>query len=491
MFTDERRCKVWEQIRQHDLRAFARFLPMAVFSEAALRAGLRLGRSALALPTLAILGLAAALHRAKSFAEVLVLTVKLLEDGEHWNSSPLAAAKHNAQRTAKRPRKTKRSKHDPRGGDPTLVSEEAFAQARQRMPLGFWAALLVVLGERFQSQHDKRLRWREFRLLAMDGTTVNLPNWKALQDYYGCAKNGKSWRAQTRMVMLQFPLTRLPFRYELTTLAEGERAVAARLLQPLCRNDLVLMDQGFWSFSLFWQIDGQRAFFAIRKYPGVHFRTVQRLGPKDRLVQWTPSDPRQRRGLPESIRLRVVDYQIKGFRPTGIVTNVLDPKRIPRDAWIHLATKEEEGRLRLAQGLYHRRWEIETTFNELKVTQGMETRLRSRSPQGIAYEVAGHVLLYFLVRWLMVEAAETQGGDPLRISFKQTMEELLDILPILIVTPVQRVASVLLPRLLQRIAAHRVPFRPGRSYPRPQDGRIKNHGHGKIRRPHKLHSQRH
>ena len=71
---------------------------MAVFSEAALRAGLRLGRSALALPTLAILGLAAALHRAKSFAEVLVLTVKLLEDGEHWNSSPLAAAKHNAQR---------------------------------------------------------------------------------------------------------------------------------------------------------------------------------------------------------------------------------------------------------------------------------------------------------------------------------------------------------------------------------------------------------
>ena len=249
--------------------------------------------------------------------------------------------------------------------------------------------------------------------------------------------------------MLQFPLTRLPFRYELTTLAEGERAVAARLLQPLCRNDLVLMDQGFWSFSLFWQIDGQRAFFAIRKYPGVHFRTVQRLGPKDRLVQWTPSDPRQRRGLPESIRLRVVDYQIKGFRPTGIVTNVLDPKRIPRDAWIHLATKEEEGRLRLAQGLYHRRWEIETTFNELKVTQGMETRLRSRSPQGIAYEVAGHVLLYFLVWWLMVEAAETQGGDPLRISFKQTMEELLDILPILIVTPVQRVADRAAPAMVE------------------------------------------
>ncbi len=491
MFTDERRCKVWERIRQHDLRVFGKLLPTAVFGEAGLRAGVRLGNSALALPTLVMLGLGAALHRAKSFADVLILTVKILEDGEHWNASPLAAARRNTQRTQKRRHKTKRSKHDPRGGDPTAVTEEAFAQARQRMPLEFWAALLMVLVERFHAQHEKQLRWREFRLLALDGTTVNLPNWKALQDHYGCAKNGKSWRAQARMVMLQFPLARLPFRYELGTLAEGERAVASRLLQGLSRNDLVLMDQGFWSYRLFWQIHNQHAYFAIRKYPGVRFRTIERLGPKDRLVEWMPSNPRQRRRLPESIRLRVVDYQIKGFRPTGVVTNVLNPTRISRDAWIHLATKEEEGRLRLAQGLYHRRWEIETTFYELKVTQGMETGLRSRTPQGIAYEVAGHVLLYFLVRWLIVEAAETEDVDPLRISFKRALEELLDMIPILIVTPPGRVAAVLLPRLLRRIAAHVVPFRPGRSYARPRDGRIKNHGHGKTRRPHKLRSKRH
>ena len=151
-------------------------------------------------------------------------------------------------------------------------------------------------------------------------------------------------------------------------------------------------------------------------------RTLKRLGPNDRLVEWRPSNPRQRRELPESIRLRVIDYQIKGFRPTGVVTNVLDPARISREAWIHLATKEEEGRLRLAQGLYHRRWEIETTYHELKVTQGMETTLRSRTPEGIAYEVAGHVLLYFLVRWLIVEAAATENADPLRISFKGALD---------------------------------------------------------------------
>ena len=98
MFTDERRCKVWEQIRQHDLRVFGRFLPSSVFVEAAQRAGVSLGRSALGLPTLVVLGLGAAFHAAKSFAEVLVLTVKLLEDSEQWNNSPLAAARRGVPR---------------------------------------------------------------------------------------------------------------------------------------------------------------------------------------------------------------------------------------------------------------------------------------------------------------------------------------------------------------------------------------------------------
>jgi Transposase DDE domain len=486
MFRDERRCKVWEEIRQHGLRAFGRFLSASVFAEAARRAGVGLGQSALGLPTLVVLGLGAAFHRAKSFADVLVLTVKLLEDSEHWSDSPLATARRNSQRTKKRRGNAKRSKHDPRGGDPTVVSEEAFVQARQRMPLRFWASLLAILVERFQETRGEQLRWHEFRLMALDGTTVNLPNWKALREHFGCAKNGKSWRAQARMVMLQFPLARLPFRYELGTLAEGERAVASRLLTGLCCNDLVLMDQGFWSYHLFWQIERQGAYFAIRKFAQAHFRTLKKLGSKDRLVEWKPSDPRQRRGLPESIRLRVIDYQIKGFRPTGVVTNVLNPQRISREAWIHLATKEEEGRLRLTQGLYHRRWEIETTYCELKVTQGMETGLRSRTPEGVAYEVAGHVLLYFLTRWLIVEAAATANADPLRISFKQALEELLDMAVTLITTPAEHVARVLLPRLLARIVSHRVPFRPGRSYPRPRDGRIKDHGHGKTRCPHKL-----
>ena len=68
-------------------------------------------------------------------------------------------------------------------------------------------------------------------------------------------------------------------------------------------------------------------------------------------------------------------------------------------------------------GLYHRRWGIETLFKELKVRQELVGKLRGRTPESIHYEIAGHVLLYLLTRWLMVEAGEAYGVDPAALSF--------------------------------------------------------------------------
>ena len=101
----------------------------------------------------------------------------------------------------------------------------------------------------------------------------------------------------------------------------------------------------------------------------------------------------------------MVDYQIRGFRKTAVVTNVLDPKRVVRHDWVRLAGYDAAGQV-IEAGLYHRRWGIETLFSELKIRQGMVQCLRGRTPDSIHYEIAGHVLLYLLTRWLMVEAAQ-------------------------------------------------------------------------------------
>jgi DDE family transposase len=269
--------------------------------------------------------------------------------------------------------------------------------------------------------------------------------------------------------MLQFPFTRMPYRYELAQVSCGETTLAMRLCANLLPRDLVLLDAGFWSYGLLWTIQNQKAFFALRLKSGVKLTTLKRLGSSERLVRWTPKDSRgnwRKAGLPTSIDLRVIDYRVPGFRRQAIVTNVLSQKAISRADWTRLTTNCQDAHCKLLPGLFHRRWEIETSFSEMKVVQGMEGRLRSHVPESIAYEIAGHVVLYLLVRWLMVEAAVKHGLDPLRLSFLEAFRELQDMRQSLLTATLPWASRVLLPRLLDRIAEHRVPERPGRHYPR-------------------------
>ena len=497
MFRDERRGKVWDQIRQRDLPAFNRLLtPEAVF-EAAGHAGIAVGDGPLSVLILPWLAVSLALHIGKSFADVLVVGLKILSDQPGWKESPLGRqceaprqCQGKKQRKQGKKGKQRRKKHDPRGNSLGSVTEEAFVQARKRLPLSFWAWLLVVLAERFEAQYPEADRWKEFRLLMLDGTHVPLPRWKRLIDYFGTATNGKKKahnRPQARMVMLAMAKTRMPWRYEVTPWTTHEQAIAHRLLVGLRANDLVLMDRGFWSYALFWQIAQQGAFFGIRLRSNMPLKTVKRLGSGDRLVVWQPRKKSQRKGLvsweglPREITLRVLDYQIRGFRKSAVVTNVLDPDRVSREDWVRLAAYDAAGQV-IEAGLYHRRWGIETLFKELKVRQGLVRDMRGRTQESIHYEIAGHVLLYLLTRWLMVEAGEAHQIDPASLSFVAAQRELQDMRQTLLTADPQRIRRVLLPRLLERVAQHCIAFRPGRHYPRIQE----TYKNGKYRKRSKI-----
>lgn len=492
MFTDERRHKVWNEIRQHDLRSFAGQLTPELFAAAAARAGVRLGRSALNLGNLVWLGVASAMHPAATFAFVLTTALKLLEDQQQFYATPCGKEKQKARRRAskKHKRAGKRSKHHPHRQDPTEVTEEAFSQARQRMPLAFWTALVTLLAEQFQQEHPQHLNFRGFRLLAMDGTTLTLPNDERLRKHFGTPKNGQRRRAapQARMVMLTLPAVRIPIAYEVAPCAESELDLAKRLMDHVRSRDLLLMDRGFISYGLFWQIQDRGAYFGTRLKKGLKYRKLRRLGAKDWLIEWKPKDSRKKwKHLPRSIQLRVIQYQIRGFRPSAILSNVLDPKRLSRDDWVRLAVDcEQDGKLK--PGLYHRRWEIETTYFELKVTLRLKS-LRSRTPASLQYELAGRVAYYLLIRWLIVRAAEKHGLDPLRVSFSNAVRELEQMRTALITSTPAWVAGTLLPRLLDRIASHTVPLRLGRHYPRPNDTQAKDKGNGQKQPSSKLNAR--
>jgi hypothetical protein len=234
--------------------------------------------------------------------------------------------------------------------------------------------------------------------------------------------------------------------------------MARRLLQGLGSEELVLLDAGFLCYGLLCQIHQQDAFFCLRLKKSLNLRRIKQLrketGNRDVLVRWSPKDSRghwRKEGLPRSLTLR-------------LLTNVLSEQEVPYPQWWGLSVSEE-GEV-LCKGVYNLRWEIETTYWELKVQQGLEGGLRSRTPEGIYYEVAGHVLYYLLVRWLLVEAAVAGTLSPLRLRFTGALEELNGQWPSAVVASRNWLEQTLRPRLLARVAGRQVEERPGRTGPR-------------------------
>jgi hypothetical protein len=407
------------QLSQRPFRVFAHLLSTGLIRRAARRAGCALGAGPLNLVSLTWLALACAYHKGRSFADVLGLTLELLADLAEGPDRPRPATPRPGRR------------NDPRVADPDRLSAQAFTQARRRLPWAFWLALIALLADDFEQDHQGLLLWRgRYRLLCLDGTTLDLPNDKALAAHFGSAGRGKGRaQVQARLVLLQLTGARLPWRFDLTPLAQSEQQVAARLLAELRQDDLVLMDRGFFNYALLQQVQGRRAFFVTRLRKQVKLKELRPLGPGDRLAVWRPASAAARRAirepdLPGEITLRLIDYQVAGFRPSTVVTNLLDDRQAPAEEFVRLAAQEQGRRIGLA--------------------------------------------------------------DPLRLSYQEALEKYQDLHPRLFRAGPAKIKRHWRPRLLRRISSHEVPWRPGRHYRRPNDAKPKAKGRGRHQPPSKL-----
>jgi hypothetical protein len=74
---------------------------------------------------------------------------------------------------------------------------------------------------------------------------------------------------------------------------------------------------------------------------------------------------------------------------------------------------------------YHERWEAEETIDETRNQQRLSQQpLRSRSPKLVLQEFYALLLAHYAVRCLMLQAAQTSGLDPDRISFTGAIQVL-------------------------------------------------------------------
>jgi hypothetical protein len=281
--------------------------------------------------------------------------------------------------------------------------------------------------------------------LAVDGTEVDVPNTRELAAYFTRPRTQKGFsrNPQGRLVAVCSVLTGFCYDFMFISRRFSEHVALRHLIRRLRRNDLLLLDRGFFSYHAIHYIPLQGAHFVMRLNARAarHARRVRSLGPNDALIEFVRSrrNRREQPDLPAVLTARLIEYQQPGFRPTWLVTSLLDATAYPAEELV---------------ALYHQRWRIETIYREWKHTLNIQN-LRSHTPVGARKEMFSHLLFSNLVRWVMTEACQETNLLPVHLSFTRAITLVTSVLRSMALLDRERLCSAYAALLAEIRAARR------------------------------------
>jgi hypothetical protein len=308
-----------------------------------------------------------------------------------------------------------------------LVSDGAISHARVKLGTEVFRVLWNKLVATFQPLPAD---FHELTSVIFDGSTGTMPDTTANRGTFGkpSARTGTAAFPQVRLMGLlalaQRRLVDIAFA-PYTGKGTGERALMRTILARVaCTGLLFLMDAGLYAFDVLWSITLKDGKVMLKMPAHVKFKRTQRLAElTGKLSDPTvpPSPQGRRRWQTATLTVRVIRIEIPGFRPFWLMTTLLDPTITAREIALH----------------YHRRWDIEIAYDEIKTHQCVTLRgqapttFRSKLPDLVQQELYALAITYNLVRTLVSQAAAEHGQDPTTISFLDALQHILDAAPIL------------------------------------------------------------
>lgn len=284
---------------------------------------------------------------------------------------------------------------------------------------------------------------RSWRLLAIDGFEVDVPDTPANVAEFGYAGSGEKQSSfpKVRVVALAECGTHAFVAAEIGSHADGEKTLANRLYPRLQGDELLTADRGFYSWqawrtaqdtgaALLWRAPTNLDLPVIKVLPDGTYLSVL-IKPEIRFL------PRRQRilaaarasteltslhDIPDAFNqageqiahlVRVVEYDIPDRDGDGhgeliaLLSTVLNPADAHAD---ELAAA------------YHQRWEQETGHDQLKThLRGPGAVLRSRLPDLVHQEIWAYLIVHHTIAALIAQASAAADLDPDRISFTKTL----------------------------------------------------------------------
>jgi hypothetical protein len=342
-------------------------------------------------------------------------------------------------------------------------SASAYCQARARLPLAAYQALLAHLHEQavLPSISKAQQRWHGHRTFHVDGSSFSMPDTPQLRSAFTCPSGTAEGCGfpVAHLLVLFSASTGLLLDAFASPLRRGDLRQMPELHLHLDKGDILIGDDNFSGYAhlaLLIQANLHGLFplhhcrivdfAAHRRHVAEHHpdpglprsRWVAALGEEDQIVEYFK--PRNRPAwlsqkefdsLPDSILVRELRRTVR--TPCGrkvrvsMVSTLLDAQAYPAEELLELR---------------RRRWDVETHLRHLKITMGLDV-LRCKSEIAVRKELCVFCLVYNLVRLVMLQAAARQGVSVGRLSFADALRWMRcarpgQALPPLIINPLRR-----------------------------------------------------
>ena len=339
----------------------------------------------------------------------------------------------------------------------TPVSEAAFCRARQKLKPEALVTLNNVLLDSANQQIAQQ-RWRGLRVLAVDGSTGRLPDFLAIEEYFG--KPSGSGVPLARFSRLFDVLNDQILHADMVPYATGERELAAEYLLYSRPDELFLYDRDYPAFWLFAFHAKEQRHYCARVRHDFHSEVKAFVadGAKERIVVLTPNTASARQcregHLPaDPLRVRLIRVELESGEVEVLITSLLDTKAYPYRAFAKL---------------YALRWGIEENYKREKQRLEIEN-FSGRSPWVLLQDFHAKIfaqnltaIFVRLAQWL-ADARYQHRRHGYRINFANALSKMKNNLVRLFLETSPLDLSW---RLLQRMADAVVAVRPGRKFPR-------------------------
>jgi hypothetical protein len=300
-----------------------------------------------------------------------------------------------------------------RGADgPPVPTAAAIGNARRRLGADPVETIVRQVLRPVASPQTHSAWYRDWRLVAFDGTTFTVPDTEENDDDFGRPGSGrgdgKGAYPQTQAACLVELGTHAVFDARLEAYRVSENKLIEEMFAALEPGMLVLADRGVYSFHRWMSAVDTGADLLWRVMSNLILRPVERLADGSYIAEVIP--PRKSGAV--SFRLRVIEYKLPDVQDGKdelyrLVTTILDPTQASAK---DLAV------------LYHERWDIEGFFKQIKSVQLNADRIfRSKSPDGVRQEFWAHLAVHYATMRIVVDAADQAKLDPDRISHKNTV----------------------------------------------------------------------